>query len=67
MKYYISKKRFSESKNEIHNQACLFLPPPEKREYIGEFISCEEAIIEAEKSHKNVDGCYWCSIECNKG
>jgi hypothetical protein len=63
--YYVNKKAQSTGEHEVHKSDCSYLPELKNRKYLGEFYRCQDAIIEAKKNYDNVDGCFYCSIECH--
>ncbi|TSJ36559.1 hypothetical protein FO440_22280 [Mucilaginibacter corticis] len=66
-KYYVHDIAQTSGDHEVHNQACSFLPNVENRTYLGEFNDCHAAVEEAGKYYTKVDGCYYCSRECDHG
>ena len=65
MKYYVNKNQQPTGEHEVHTQYCLYLPAVENRIYLGDFISCSDAVKEAKKHYSNVDGCFYCSKACH--
>lgn len=65
--YYVNKNAQSNGDHEVHTTSCSWLPEPQNREYIGIFSSCREAVREAKKKYKKVNGCFYCSRECHTG
>jgi hypothetical protein len=54
--------------HEVHVFECSFLPDISNRlhlQYIGFFISCQDAVREAQKYFDKVNGCIYCSPECH--
>lgn len=53
--------------HEVHNldAGCGHLPDPQNQRFLGSFISCAGAIVEAKKTYGNVDGCAYCASECH--
>jgi hypothetical protein len=64
--YYVNKNSQSSGEHEVHKSGCSFMPAPENKVYLGDFLSCQSAVVEARKKYSDVDGCYYCSNECNK-
>jgi hypothetical protein len=64
-KYYVHTKAQSNGDHEVHKQDCTWLPLPENRVYLGEFSNCFEAVIAARRHYTDVDGCHYCSRECD--
>jgi hypothetical protein len=63
--YYVNKNAQSNGDHEVHESGCEFLPAVENRMFLGSFESCFEAVKEAKKHYKKVDGCYYCSRACH--
>lgn len=61
--YCINKNAQSTGEREVHNldAFCRYLPDPENRLFLGKFDNCHQAISEATKRYKDVDGCYYCA------
>jgi hypothetical protein len=69
MHYYVNDRAQSypeDGEHEVHTGNCSFLPKTENRTYLGIFTDCKEAIVEAKKIYKKVDGCYYCCEKCHK-
>ncbi|HUX95077.1 MAG TPA: hypothetical protein VMV47_05030 [Bacteroidales bacterium] len=62
--YYVRIKPQLNGTNAVHKEDCPFLPDIENRIYLGEFISCDEAIWRAKLHFPDVSPCYFCSSEC---
>nr|VFK12873.1 MAG: hypothetical protein BECKLPF1236A_GA0070988_1007810 [Candidatus Kentron sp. LPFa]VFK29239.1 MAG: hypothetical protein BECKLPF1236C_GA0070990_100831 [Candidatus Kentron sp. LPFa] len=65
--YYVNKQAQANGDQEVHRSDCLFLPSEENRLYLGIFSNCRDAVREAGKYYRQVDGCYHCSRECHTG
>ena len=66
-KYYVNNNKQANGDHEVHKLGCSFMPNPENRTYLGDFISCGPAVREAKKYHSKVNGCYYCSRACHTG
>lgn len=64
--FYVNKNAQSTGEHEVHTGECKYLPKPENRIYLGTFVYCQSAILEAKKHFDNVDGCYYCCPSCHK-
>jgi len=64
-KYYVHSKAQSNGDHEVHNEDCSYLPEPQNRIYLGEFSNCKDAVDAARTFYSDVDGCYYCSRECD--
>lgn len=64
--YYVNKLAQATGEHEVHKDPCWYLPIPEHRLKLGLFHNCHEAVAEAKKYYTNVDGCYYCCINCHK-
>ncbi len=64
--YYLNENAQPTGEHEVHTEGCIFLPEVKNRKYLGYFNNCKEAIKEAKTYYANVDGCFFCSLECHK-
>ncbi|MGB3465586.1 MAG: hypothetical protein WBA74_09960 [Cyclobacteriaceae bacterium] len=64
-RYYVNKNAQSNGDHEVHQSGCTFLPQIANRIYLGAYLSCREAVIEAVKHYDQVNGCYYCSYDCH--
>lgn len=62
-KYYVNRNAQSNGDHEVHKEGCSYVPDENNRRYLGDFLSCQEAISEAEKLDPQADGCYYCTLE----
>ena len=65
--YYVYKNVQPNGDHEVHIKGCNFLPASENRIPLGQFYSCDNAIIEATKYYNQVNGCYYCCQACHIG
>lgn len=65
--YYVNMNAQSNGDHEVHKSNCTWLPYPENRIYLGEFVSCYGAVDAARKHYAQVNGCYYCSPNCHTG
>jgi len=63
--YYVNDNAQANGDHEVHTDTCTFLPDPANRTYLGYFATCQEAVIEAKKKHRQSNGCYFCSRPCH--
>lgn len=64
-KYYVNKNAQTTGEHEVHREGCSWMPENSNRIYLGDFYSCKPAVEEAKKYYNNVDGCYYCCIDCH--
>lgn len=64
-RYFVNKEAQVTGEHEVHKDGCLNIPVSYNRHYLGYFYSCHGAVVEARKEYNNVDGCYYCCIECH--
>lgn len=64
-KYYVNNVAQKNGDHEVHHEDCSFLPLLHNRSYLGTFSNCKDAVKEAKKKYKQVNGCYYCSNECH--
>ena len=65
-KYYLGLKPLIDNRYFIHSEDCPLLPAPEKRIYIGRYLSPEDALMEARKCFNKIDFCRFCQIRSVK-
>lgn len=64
-KYYVNQNAQDNGDHEVHTTGCSYMPYPENRTYLGDFLYCAAAVAEARKHYAQVNGCYWCSNACH--
>ncbi len=64
-KYYVNRNAQPTGEHEVHTSLCGYKPLPENSVYLGEYPSCQAAMIKAREYYENVDGCYFCCNECH--
>lgn len=62
-KYYVNNKSQTTGEHEVHKSTCTYLPSD--RKYLGEYLSCHDAVREAKKTYPKSDGCFHCCNECH--
>lgn len=63
MRFYVNKNAQSNGDHEVHRATCSWLPDVENRQYLGEFLTSQEAVREAKKYYNPVDCCAYCCPE----
>nr|VFK52359.1 MAG: hypothetical protein BECKTC1821D_GA0114238_11712 [Candidatus Kentron sp. TC] len=63
--YYVSDNAQSTGEHEVHRIGCSFMPNHGNKTYLGHFSNCREAILRAREIYSDVDGCYYCSLDCH--
>ncbi len=63
-RYYVNNKAQEKGEHEVHKSGCDDMPADKTD--LGEHSNCQSAVIEAKKTHSNVDGCFYCCNECHK-
>jgi hypothetical protein len=53
--YYINAQLETDEERKIHIGECKEIPLPYNRIYLGLFLSCEDALKHAKKSHPNAN------------
>jgi predicted secreted protein len=61
--YYVNNDPQPTGEHEVHKQGCSFMPSDKK--YLGYHTDCNDAVKEAKKTYKKVDGCYFCCRACH--
>ena len=63
--YYVNTNAQANGDHEVHTSGCSYLPAPENRIYLGDFTNCHQAVVEARKHYRQVNGCFYCSRPCH--
>lgn len=63
--YYVNTNAQPNGDHEVHRSDCNYLPQQTNRLYLGEYISCRDAVARARAYYNKVNGCYYCSRECH--
>ncbi|GGG14050.1 hypothetical protein GCM10011344_13370 [Dokdonia pacifica] len=64
-KYYVNNNAQSNGDHEVHKDGCIYLPFVKSKKYLGDYLSCQSAVIEAKKTYSKSNGCYTCSNACH--
>ncbi|MXV50334.1 hypothetical protein GS399_05065 [Pedobacter sp. HMF7647] len=64
-KYYVNDREQSNGDHEVHREDCDYLPTLTNRRYLGVFSDCRDAVTEAKKVFRQVNGCKFCSRLCH--
>ncbi|MEI6856698.1 hypothetical protein [Psychrilyobacter sp.] len=62
--YYVDKNTTDNEDHIVHREDCKEIPSPAKREYLGNFDCCEDAIEKAKQIFLQSIGCVYCSKKC---
>ncbi len=65
--FCVNRNAQQTGEHEVHNldASCPHLPKPDNRRDLGSHPSCGAAVIAASELYNNVDGCAYCSPQCN--
>lgn len=66
-RYYVNTNAQPNGDHEVHKDGCTWMPHADNRIYLGDFDTCREAVRAARQHFTKVNGCYYCSRECNTG
>ena len=65
-RYYVNDHAQSNGDHEVHREGCSYMPNPENRTYLGDYVSCHGAVFKAKtEHHAKSNGCYYCSNACH--
>lgn len=64
-KYYVNRQAQPNGDHEVHKEGCGWMPLGDNKKELGEFNSCEAAIVRAKESYDQVNGCYYCCYACH--
>lgn len=65
--YYVNKDPQDNGDHEVHLDGCAWLPSLDNRLYLGEYLSCHDAVETAQALYAQVNGCCHCSNDCHTG
>lgn len=65
--YYVNRNAQNNGDHEVHKSGCNWMPDAANRQYLGDFTTCREAVRAARSHYSQVNGCYYCSLECHTG
>ena len=51
--YYVNKSQQPKGDHEVHQRGCSHFPSAENAVYLGEFLSCGPAVMEAKTLHSD--------------
>ncbi|MFL5537460.1 MAG: hypothetical protein ACJ8J0_00620 [Longimicrobiaceae bacterium] len=63
--YYVNDVAQPNGDHEVHRDGCQFMPSAPNRTYLGYFELCVQAVREAKRYHRQVNGCFYCSLPCH--
>jgi hypothetical protein len=63
--YYVNKQAQTSGDHEVHTGNCSRLPNQANQKYLGQFSNCRDAVREARKHFRQVNGCYYCCKPCH--
>lgn len=64
-RYYVNNEARPEEDNEVHVETCPRLELNSL--FLGEYRSCDEAVMAAKRFHVRANGCELCSQPCRVG
>ena len=64
--YYVHTQAAWDGDHEVHRFGCSWMPDEANRKYLGDFASCQPAVVEAKKQFTKANGCIHCSPECHR-
>ena len=62
-RYYVNNTAQTNGDHEVHVRSCKYFPADAKD--LGLHASCVPAVIEAKKTYRQSNGCYYCSNPCH--
>jgi hypothetical protein len=63
--FYVTDVARDNGDHEVHESGCKYMPAERNRTPLGYFTTCQGAVQEAGKHHRQVNGCAWCSPACH--
>lgn len=64
--YYVNTNAQPNGDHEVHKTVgCSNPADEENRHYLGDFPSCNGAVLAAKQIYPTADGCEKCSLECH--
>jgi hypothetical protein len=65
MQYFVNTQSQSNGDHEVHVQYCVWMPNSSNAKPLGMFENCYEAVREAAKTFRQVNGCIHCCRPCH--
>ncbi len=62
-RYYVNHNAQSNGDHEVHVRTCSFFPESVKD--LGVHYNCHTAVVEAKKTYRQTNGCFYCCRECH--
>lgn len=66
IKYYVRTRPQFDGNNAVHVENCPFLDGIQRKRYLGEFLTVQDAIKEAQRFYDHIKGCPFCNKELVK-
>lgn len=64
-KYYVNETAQNNGDHEVHKEGCYWLGKISRKKYLGTYLACYLAVVEAKKYYSRSNGCKTCSNECH--
>jgi hypothetical protein len=65
--YYVNRNAQNNGDHEVHRTGCSYMPDAANCQPLGNFTNCRDAVRAARAYYSQVNGCYYCSLECHTG
>lgn len=63
MRFYVNRNAQPNGDHEVHRCTCAWLPDPQNRLYLGDFLYSSQALAAAKRYYTRADGCAYCCPE----
>lgn len=63
MRFYVNRNAQPNGDHEVHRSTCAWLPDPQNRLYLGDFLYSSQALAAAKRYYTRADGCAYCCPE----
>lgn len=63
--WYVNRNAQKDGDHEVHVEGCSYLKRCKHCFSLGVFSTCQDALKEARKHFRQVDGCHYCAKECD--
>lgn len=64
-RYFVHTLIDNRGDHEVHVESCFKMPSPANAKYLGVFSNCHDAVREAKKTYRQVNGCIHCCTPCH--
>jgi hypothetical protein len=61
--YWVNNNAQANGDHEVHKDGCTWMPS--SKTYLGDFGSCQQAVVKARQVYRQSNGCAFCAPGCH--